>query len=280
MDLRELFEAMMRRFEARPSVETVHQGHDLEWKLIQAPGMEPRIEQYGRPDPPVRHKFDTVDGFVDYVERYRDEQPRVFVHDKALEADFAYMQHREWVAYCPLDWSTEYVAMMTLFQGCSHRQLWQTLVGSLHGVLPPDLLMAIGRIRLTASRSQKKTIELTGVEANEGASSVTVTFADGQSQGQAEIGLDWRAQLPLWDAWRPAPSEEDGRGLYDIDLRMTVAAGEDGPEFRFHPRNLDDVYQQALRDVVTYVRDRLAEDTNQDGDPIPPIEVYQGKIQA
>lgn len=277
MDLVDLFERMMQRFEARKSVETVHEDHETVSTLVQAPGMTPTVIDYPRPEPDVVHRLETVDALVEYLDVYRGQNPRVFVNEKAIEADLAYREHRVWRVYTSLEWCDEYTALLSLFRGVEHRVLWETLVGTLHGVIDNSLLMKIGQIRLTASRSQKKAIELTGVEANERATAVTVTFADGSSQGQAEIPLDWTARCPLWEAWRPRAEEAEGHRLYDIPMRMTVAQGENGPWFKFHPRGLDDIYQQAKEDVVDYLRLRLIEEGNlEDG----TVEVYEGALRG
>lgn len=269
---------VFRRFEARESDTLVHTDHETEHVLLQAPGMKPELKVFQRPSPDIQHEFLTVDGMVDYLKEYRIRVPRVFVSEHNIEADLAYGQHRRFLARLLFKPSAEYAALHKLFQGLGQRDLWELLVGPLDGVLPPELLMGISKITATASVSSKSKIEVTGVETNDRSTQVTVQFSNST---QAQIPLDWDARLPLWDCWRPRPEDVEGERVYAIKLRMVVeAAGGNGVQFRFVPKNLDDTFQTARQDVMAYLRDLLIHDVNTDNDLDGRIEVYEGKLQA
>lgn len=205
--------------------------------------------------PPKRkHLFYTIDSFCNFLKSpYIEGQGKegiVFVNNEQVLAELDYRHCPQELALLPLSRAPEYTALEKLINGVTQKQLWRLLVTDLHDCFSPQLLLAIGGIKISTQNLAQTVVNELGVMKNEISNDITIQFSDGKSIQTTTIEKEW--------TWTGAIYEGSNVTI-EIQCRLELFVSEEKKciVFQFHPYQLERRKQEFLTRFTAELRQNL-----------------------
>lgn len=262
MDLKASLEQIFEWGSNQNDVVNVFENDSTVFKLVNPGGGNTKeVMEFNKPINTYSHNFLDIESFVDFMETRQNEEIVVFVSEDRVEAEIGYGGHHIDKAYMQLTRSPEFNALRKLMAGIGRKALWELLVGDLHECIPEELLIRIGTINMRTVQKYESEINIIGLENGGSSEMMGLQFKgqNGEPVGNEKLETNWTYNGTIYSQ-RPSDLK------YRIDLRL-VLYKEDGLMFKFIPRRLDIVLNQARNDVVDELKFKL-----------PAVQVYQGKL--
>lgn len=151
----------------------------------------------------------------------------------------------------------EWKAMLATMGMQSQKSLWMALSGDLRHCFPAELRMALGSIKLSASRESEFSIQDSGLTTGKAAESVAVEFApkgDPKNTQRAEIPIIWEYQGPVYKGL------EDRE--YALELRLFIEDVNGRLAFHLNPLGMARFNDGVLEDLIGDLREALKDVRN------------------
>jgi hypothetical protein len=252
--IQEALKYLFEQGRAQTTVLTVWDDGQTVTKLIRN-GSAVELREFQNAPASRDHRFLTLAGLLEYLNSphvFSDpEHPSpvvVFVGERVIQARLGYGDRRlDWSLALHLSPTPEYSALQVLFEGVSQAELDRLLKTDLFGCLPPELLLVIANLNISAKREGSVEIDPIGLSKSSFAKSVAVSYSlKNGTTARAEIPLDWSYIGPIWTCWDTK---------YEIALRLSVEMYEDGGvRFIFHPRQLSETLRRVRLDLLNELR--------------------------
>lgn len=218
-----------------------------------------------KPNAAQRHQFTTLEGFCEYLNSNRsgDGPCQVFAGSDAVVAELDYMAQLRRTATLGLAFSEEYVALRKLMQGIAQKELWRALLTTLDGRIDSGLLMQVSDLNIKVESQSSLQIQLGGGQDRKSTDTVRITAPseDGKGTQTKALQTQWTWVGRIWEAF----------GIETcIPLTMEVVAGDKAIGFVFHPRNLTTILRDVRAELVSTLRERLAEN--------PRVQIVEGQF--
>lgn len=229
---------------------------DLE-KVFLVAGVDHYISK-PRPLPVSLMLHDMVD-FVQWVKlqakRGDVEYVTVMVDDKIAMATVDMETRRRYQSWCPLLETPEWHALEQIrTKRLTQQSLWKYLVGDLRDCFPVDLRMALGQVKVSASREAEVAILDSGLSTDKGGKTIRVEFAtkgDPRSTQSADLPVIWEYTGPVY------------KGIcehtYSLDLRLFMDVAE-GLTFMLQPLGFGRFMTGVMDDLLSDLRSELKHD--------------------
>lgn len=242
-------------------------------KLVVGPcGTE--VRKYPEPEAPRHHEFETVDGFVEYLnsahcveERWAERtSPSDAPHGNTrrglvmvgdlVEADLAYRERTtEQAARLRLLETQEFAGLGSLLRAQGVKDAWRVVTTVCRDSFVPELGAQLSVLRVLSARREELDIDYTGLGGGRDHASCRVVV------GQSEQGFstDWDWEGSLWRCFDYPVT---------VQVRVELEKAEKGLEVRFHLLNLPEVVLETRRALVMALRARVP----------AHFEVYEGSF--
>lgn len=242
--------------------ETVHQTEDTVWKAVTINGKR-EIEEFPACVWTRAHRFHTLVGFLDYLNSHHciNDSGPVFVGQDQVIALLDYGKPTSHQVRLDLKPSEEWTALGALAKGVGQKALWRALCTRLDGCVDAALFQAIAGLKVASASKSESTIDILGLDARGGGSSIQVTFAGANGPESRTIPQVWDFSVTRWECFN---------GRFGVATRLELIQDNGGIQFIFHPRRLDQVEQTARLALVDHLRVALKE--------TPRYTVHEGEV--
>ena len=227
----------------------IHEAKDIVYRALKNPDGSSHIEEYARDPVPRNHKFEALDGFLNYLKSdHCKDEGVIFVSPDLIFADLEYGEYGQQNISLALTHSEEYNAFLSIchVDGDNYfmpqKEIWRKLISSLADTIDPAFLLQVQGIGLGQSNKAKFEIDNSGITSTKVAQKVSITVSQENKESKtAPFLIDWEWKGRIWECFNKE---------YNISFRVEVETDDSGIGFICHPKRKQTVLRRAREDIV------------------------------